>query len=78
MFVNGGTHPLHRRASHGPLPSSDGTFEPEINSVERGAAVAPAYGLDELLPGTGGGLRTLHLRPYYYGDEDDTDGLYRR
>jgi len=24
---------------------------------------------------TGGGLRRLHLRPYY-GDEDDTDGLY--
>jgi len=26
-------------------------------------------------PRTGGGLRYLHLRPYY-GDEDDTDGLY--
>jgi len=60
------------RWEHGPLPSST-KFEPE--RLERVANTLLRKDLDELLPEQVEVCADLHLRPYY-GDEDDTDGLY--
>jgi len=49
-------------------------FEPE--RLERVANTLLRKDLDELLPEQVEVCADLHLRPYYYGDEDDTDGLY--
>jgi len=48
-------------------------FEPE--RLERVANTLLRKDLDELLPEQVEVCADLHLRPYY-GDEDDTDGLY--
>jgi len=48
-------------------------FEPE--QLERVANTLLRKDLDELLPEQVEVCADLHLRPYY-GDEDDTDGLY--
>jgi len=48
-------------------------FEPE--RLERVANTLLRKDLDELLPEQVEVVSDLHLRPYY-GDEDDTDGLY--
>jgi len=61
------------RWEHGPLPSSD-----EVRAgtaLERVANTLLRKDLDELLPEQVEVCADLHLRPYY-GDEDDTDGLY--
>jgi len=62
------THPLGTRSStiFGRSSSRNGSNE----SLTR-----PAKGSDELLPEQVEVCADLHLRPYY-GDEDDTDGLY--
>jgi len=60
------------RWEHGPLPSST-KFEPE--RLERVANTPLRKDLDELLLEQVEVCADLHLRPYY-GDEDDTDGLY--
>jgi len=49
-------------------------FEPE--RLERVANTLLRKDLDELLPEQVEVCADLHLRPSYYGDEDDTDGLY--
>jgi len=60
------------RWEHGPLPSSDevraGTARTSNNTLLR-------KDLDELFLEQVEVCADLHLRPYY-GDEDDTDGLY--
>jgi len=56
---------------HGPSPSST-KFEPNGSNE---SLTRPAKGSDELLPEQVEVCADLHLRPYY-GDEDDTDGLY--
>jgi len=60
------------RWEHGPSTIFD-EFEPE--RLERVANTRPAKGSDELFPEQVEVCADLHLRPYY-GDEDDTDGLY--
>jgi len=62
------THPLGTRSStiFGRSSSRNGSNE----SLTR-----PAKGSDELFPEQVEVCADLHLRPYY-GDEDDTDGLY--
>jgi len=60
------------RWEHGPLPSSD---EVRAERLERVANTPLRKDLDELLPEQVEVCADLHLRPYY-GDEDDTDGLY--
>jgi len=60
------------RWEHGPLPSSD---EVRAGTLERVANTLLRKDLDELLPEQVEVCADLHLRPYY-GDEDDTDGLY--
>jgi len=62
------THPLGTRSS-----TIRTKFEPE--RLERVANTLLRKDLDELLPEQVEVCADLHLRPYY-GDEDDTDGLY--
>jgi len=67
-----------RRARTHPLGTRSSTifrtkFEPE--RLERVANTLLRKDLDELLPEQVEVCADLHLRPYY-GDEDDTDGLY--
>jgi len=63
------THPLGTRSStiFGRSSSRNGSNESLTRSCESD--------LDELLPEQVEVCADLHLRPYY-GDEDDTDGLY--
>jgi len=67
-----------RRARTHPLGTRSSTifrtkFEPE--RLERVANTLLRKDLDELFPEQVEVCADLHLRPYY-GDEDDTDGLY--
>jgi len=61
------------RWEHGPLYHLRTKFEPE--RLERVANTLLRKDLDELLPEQVEVCADLHLRPYY-GDEDNTDGLY--
>jgi len=60
------------RWEHGPLPSST-KFEPE--RLERVANTPLRKDPMNCFPEQVEVCADLHLRPYY-GDEDDTDGLY--